>query len=407
MTSRHDQVAPLEPDATRRPVAVSRRGLLIGAGAFTGGALTSHLVGPLVGSGADKATPVVDSPTESPTPFGAHQAGMSRPKTPQSFGTISVFDLAAPLTRASIAAALSAVQHEIERATASPQADSAVYPDGPGDLTVTIGLGPNVVAQLQAGGVGSQDLPLFKGDTAIDPVHVGGDLLVMAYSNDPIHIGTVLSSIAHGLGQSANMRHSQHVFRAPGTGTVARNPLGFHDGIVVPHGADLDENVWITDGPARGGTICVIRRLRLDTTRFAGLTTDEREAVIGRRQNSGAPLSGGKKLDQADLGAKTPEGDFVVPAHSHVRAAHPSFTGSSLMLRRGYAFDNGRSQNGDVDAGLYFICFQNDLNTFVKTQRRLDDIDDLMKYATPTASGTFLILPGFTPDTPLGATLLA
>jgi dye decolorizing peroxidase len=348
----------------------------------------------------------------SPSPFGVHQAGVTRPKTPQSFGAISVFDLSSPASRASIADTLTAVQHQIERATASPRSDATSYPDGPGDLTVTIGLGPRLMTLLQPGGIGSADLPPFTGDEKIDPARVGGDLLVMAYSSDPIHIGTFLESVVQGFGDQsatplATLRHSQHVFRAPGTGTVARNPLGFHDGIVVPRGADLDENVWIPDGPALGGTICVIRRLRLDLARFAELKTPEREAVIGRQQSSGAPLSGGTRMDQADLGAKTPEGDFVVPVRSHVRAAHPSFTGSALMLRRSYAFDNGRTEKGDLDAGLYFVCFQNGLETFVNTQRRLDEHDDLMTYATATASATFLVLPGFTPDKPLGASLLS
>jgi dye decolorizing peroxidase len=407
-----DAIGPRDPNTTRQPVAVSRRGLLLGAGAFTGGALTSHVAGPLVRAAAERAAPSAEAPPASPSPFGFHQAGVTRPNTPQSFGTISVFDLTEPASRISIAATLAAVQHEIERATASPRSDGETYPDGPGDLTVTIGLGPRVMTYLQAGGVGSADLPPFAGDETIDAARVGGDLLVMAYGSDPIHIGTFLESLMRSLGDSrttvlARLRHSQHVFRAPSTGTVARNPLGFHDGIVVPHGADVDENVWIPDGPARGGTICVIRRLRLDLGRFAALKTPEREAVIGRRQSSGAPLSGGTRMDQADLGAKTPEGDFIVPVRSHVRAAHPSFTGSALMLRRSYSFDNGRTQNGDLDTGLFFVCFQNDLKTFVNTQRRLDEHDDLMGYATATASATFLVLPGFTPEKPLGAALLS
>jgi dye decolorizing peroxidase len=415
VTQKPDAVGRPDPETRRQPVAVSRRGLLLGAGAFTGGALASRVVGAEAGASAggsaEPAASPVDGPPASPSPFGVHQAGIARPHTPQSFGAITVFDLSEPGSRASIAATLTAVQHQIERATASPRSDRTTYPDGAGDLTVTIGLGPRVMTVLQPGGVGSTDLPLFAGDESIDPARVGGDLLVMAYSSDPIHIGTFLESLAQGLAAPgsaplASLRHSQHVFRAPGTGTVARNPLGFHDGIVVPHGADLDENVWIPDGPAQGGTICVIRRLRLDLARFAGLTTPDREAVIGRQQNSGAPLSGGSRMDQADLGAKTPEGDFVVPVRSHVRAAHPSFTGSALMLRRGYAFDNGRTETGDLDAGLYFVCYQNGLDTFVKTQRRLDEHDDLMSYATATASATFLILPGFTPDKPLGASLL-
>jgi dye decolorizing peroxidase len=415
MTPKPDAGGRPEPDTTRQPVALSRRGLLLGAGAFTGGALTGHVVGPFAGAGVaagvQPTAPPVNEPAASPSPFGVHQAGIARPNTPQSFGDIAVFDLSEPGSRASVSATLAAVQHQIERATASPRSDRTTYPDGAGDLTVTIGLGPRVMSVLQPGGVGSADLPLFAGDESIEPARVGGDLLVMAYSSDPIHIGTFLESLVQGLAGSgatplASLRHSQHVFRAPSTGTVARNPLGFHDGIVVPHGAELDDSVWIPDGPAQGGTICVIRRLRLDLARFAGLTTPDREAVIGRQQNSGAPLSGGSRMDQADLGAKTPEGDFVVPVRSHVRAAHPSFTGSALMLRRGYAFDNGRTETGALDAGLYFVCYQNGLDTFVKTQRRLDEHDDLMSYATATASATFLILPGFTPDKPLGASLL-
>lgn len=71
------------------------------------------------------------------------------------------------------------------------------------------------------------------------------------------------------------------------------------------------------------------------------------------------------------------------------------------MLRRGYAFDDGLLPNGEADAGLAFICFQNTLRTFVVTQQRLDENDDLMTYATPTGSATFLILPGFSASSPL------
>ena len=102
------------------------------------------------------------------------------------------------------------------------------------------------------------------------------------------------------------------------------------------------------------------------------------------------------------LRAKTEAGDYLTPARSHVRAAHPSFTGSRLMLRRGYAFGTQPD-----DAGLMFVCFQNELDAFVKTQHRLDELDDLMAFATPTASASFLILPGFAADRPLGATLFA
>jgi dye decolorizing peroxidase len=327
---------------------------------------------------------------------------------------IRVFDLIG-LDRGTIAAALQAVQSVIERATDTPLHDPDVFEDGPGDLTITVGVGPRLVRSIRADGPGARDLPAFHGDEDIDPERVGGDLLVAAYSSDPVQIDAVFAAIERETdGTRATVgavRYSQRVYRAPGSGTVARNPLGFHDGIVVPTGADeLDENVWISDGPAAGGTICVLRRLRLARAEFGALDVSAREAVIGRRQRTGAPLSGGKRHDEADLSAKTPEGEFLVPVRSHVRAAHPSFTGSALMLRRSYGFDNGIASSGVAetpDAGLMFVCFQNDVEVFIRTQQRLDDLDALMAYATPTASGTFLILPGFAPDRPLGESLLA
>jgi dye decolorizing peroxidase len=170
----------------------------------------------------------------------------------------------------------------------------------------------------------------------------------------------------------------------------------------VPRGeAELKRSVWIGEGRLAGATVCVIRRLRIDTARFRGQPVEAREAIIGRRLGDGAPLSGGGPDDQVDLNAKTPEGEFLVPARSHARGAHPSFTGSGLMFRRSYSFENG------TESGLVFISFQNELRIFVATQQRLDEVDDLMKYVTPTASGTFLMLPGFRAQDPLGSGLFA
>ena len=54
------------------------------------------------------------------------------------------------------------------------------------------------------------------------------------------------------------------------------------------------------------------------------------------------------------------------------------------------------------DRGLLFVSFQKQLRTFVATQHRLVEGDAMMRYVTTTASSAFLILPGFTPDQPLG-----
>lgn len=346
-----------------------------------------------------------------------HQRGIDVPATPQAHAMVLVADLdfleaddpgrgGAAGDVSQLSAFLVALQTSVE----STLADPAMSSDGPADLTVTIGLGPRPVRRISPQLPGATDLPAFAGDTGIDARSRGGDLLLALHAADPGVVSRAGAGLLAALPQ-LSPRWQQRGFRGPGTGTVVRNPLGHLDGVIVPKGEqEMATNVWIGEGPAAGGTICVIRRLRLDQDRFTALTGPEQERLIGRRRDDGAPLSGGRPGDQVDLTAKTPDGQYRVPARSHARAAHPSFTGSALMLRRGYAFDNGRLGPGPAavaDAGQLFISFQRDVNTFVATQRRLDEQDDLMDYATPTASATFLILPAFSAAKPLGGSLIA
>ncbi|MEP6482304.1 MAG: Dyp-type peroxidase [Rhodoglobus sp.] len=380
---------------TRRDVFLAGGGLALGAagGLFGSAALVPHGAIPATSAGAERVTP-----------FGSHQAGMSRPATPQGHGLIAVFDFLPgnPLTAAMLGALSRAIT-----ACAVAQ-DASVVPDGAGDLTVTVGLGPRVISAIDTTLPGSAVLPDFL-DDAVDPGAIGGDLLLAIYSSDAGALSPVLNRLVEAIGD-ISPRWRQQAYRGTGEGAVVRNPLGFKDGIIVPHGeTELAANVWINRGPLAGGTVCVIRRLRLRTADFVALPETRQESIIGRHRVDGSPLSGGGPDAAVNLTAKTPEGELITPPRSHARAAHPSFTGSSLMLRRGYAFANGDISlpDGSVvdDSGLMFICFQNELDTFVKTQQRLDDLDDLRQYTTATASATFLILPGFSANVPLGSTL--
>lgn len=377
-----------------RVVRPTRRAVLAGVGGL---ALGIGVTAAAPGRVADGPAASAVMPAEAAVPaYGPTQAGIDRPGTPQPFGLVTVVDLEDP-------ADLSFLPDLGRRLAAlTGEGVTDLLPDGPQQLTVTIGLGPRVVAARRQTGPGRQALPAFRGDERIAPLANGGDLLVAAYGGDPTVLAPVVDRLT-SLVPRYRPRWVQRCFRGPGRGgdgTIVRNPLGFHDNVQIPRTAgDLAADVWL-DGPLAGGTICVLRRLQLAADRFRALPTARREQIVGRRLD-GTPLSGGRPFDAVDIDAKTAAGDYLIPAHAHVRAAHPSFTGSALMLRRGYAYDNG-----DGDAGLLFTSFQRDLRTFVLTQRRLDDLDDLMAFATPTASATFLILPGFTDQTPLGAIVL-
>ena len=386
------------PDSPEPRPRISRRAALIGGGS-------------LLGLAAAGTTVAITSQSQNPAdtapsgPFGAHQAGIATPETPQRHGLLTVFDfddLTTPDFGAELQRSLAAITAAIVERTSR---------DDAGDLSISVGLGPLALRAVRAELPEATELPVFLDDEQI-PTHLrGGDLLISVYCSNSAVLQSTTDRVVRDVA-GLQPRWLQRGKRGPGTGTIARNPLGHKDGIIVPRSeAELDENVWIASGPLAGGTVCVVRRVRLRVDDFSALSIASQGQIIGRHKTDGSPLSGGGPDDEVDLTAKAPTGDLLVGAHAHARAAHPSFTGSALMLRRGYAFDNGEAtlSDGSVvdDSGLLFICFQRDLDSFVKTQLRLDELDDLRAYMTVTASASFVMLPGFQPDSTLGAGLFS
>lgn len=368
---------------------ISRRGLLTGAG--VAGVFALGVAGVVA---ADVSTPT--GTTARIDPLGAHQAGVGRPEIPQQHCLITVLHI----DTSALAATLRALGEQIVAVTSGTGLPD-LTPDGPGDLTATVGLGPAALgatahpelAELVA-------LPAFVGDDALPDDRRGGDLLLSMNASDPSVLEPVTSWLCEQV-IGARVLWSQFGYRGAPVDGVGRNPFGYFDGIIVPRGEDeLQSDVWIADGPLAGGTICVVRRFGLDASGFRELPPGDRDAVVGREQVSGAPLSGGSRDDQVDLDAKAPDGTLLVPLHAHARAAHPSFTGSPLMLRRSYSY-----RDGELDHGHVFISYQNDVQTFVRTQLRLDETDAMMRFATPNATAAFAVLPGFTAGGVLGATL--
>ena len=85
----------------------------------------------------------------------------------------------------------------------------------------------------------------------------------------------------------------------------------------------------------------------------------------------------------------------------------PSENDGIRILRRGYSFSDGVDPaTGELDAGLFFICYQRDpRKQFIPLQRKLGAEDALNEYIKHVASGMFAVLPGAGPDQYLGQTL--
>lgn len=275
-------------------------------------------------------------------------------------------------------------------------------------LTVTFGFGPGLFARGGLGLAGRRPdrlraLPPLPAE-ALDPERSGGDLAVQCCADDPqvaFHALRNLTRIGRG---TAVLRWSQLGFGRTATTSRAqdtpRNLMGFKDGtnnVRAEDAAELERWVWVGgEGPGwlRGGTIMVTRRIRMLLEVWDRAPLSDQELTIGRRKSSGAPLGGEAEHDRVDLRARS-RGEPVIPDDAHVRLSAPVLNGGAKLLRRGYSFTDGVDQErGQLDAGLFFVCFQRDpLRQFARIQRSLG-ADALNEYIVHTSSAVFAVPPG-------------
>lgn len=367
-------------------------------------------------AGAMGSAPKEDPAAATVDCYGTHQAGIEL--APQAHTTLAAFTLAEGVDKTALAGLMRVWTSDIERLTQGDATLADPVPElagVPAELTINVGLGPGA---FDVPGLEAQrpswlaQLPGFKGD-ALLPQFSGGDLLIQACGNDPVSVTHAITAMSAAAADVAAPLWSQFGFhRAAGMtaeGTIGRNAMGFIDGIINPPlgSADFNKVVWNAGQPAwlRGGTGMVLRRYRVDTAGWTALSTRERELAVGRRADTGAPLTGGEQTSAADLEAVDEYGLSVIPSFAHIRVAAPATEGERVF-RRSYNFDAG-IEDGVIDRGSLFIAYAADIATqFTPIQQRLADTDLMHTWLTATGSAVFAILPGFEPGGWLGQSLL-
>lgn len=415
----------------------SRRRWLKGLGAI-GGALALRGA---AAAGAKTVPDQADSPgTLSPDgrwqrqPFlGPHQAGITTPQ--QAAMMLVAFDVLAGdkedlrrlfrlltdrIAFLSTGGQAPAVDEKL------PPMDSGILGAqiAPDNLTITVAVGDSLfderfgLAALKPRRL--QKMTRFAND-ALDADLCHGDLLLQICANGSDTVIHALRDIIKHTPDLLAVRWKREGFisanaaRSQGKETPI-NLLGFKDGTGNPNARDpavMDRVIWVGAGGdepawAVNGSYQAVRIIRFHVESWDRTPLHEQQAIFGRDKRTGAPLGMAGEHDIPDYAAD-PHG-VVIPLDAHMRLANPRTpaTQDSLMLRRGYSYSLGVSRAGQLDMGLLFVCFQQDLDKgFITVQRRLNG-EALEEYIQPIGGGYFFALPGVErPDGYLAQALLA
>jgi deferrochelatase/peroxidase EfeB len=418
--------------STSGPAGVGRR-------SFLRRALVAGAAGAAAGAGSAGAARAADDRDSGANPagqggraipfHGVHQAGILTPT--QRHALFTSFDVTAR-SRAELTDLMHTLTERLRFLTAGgvpePLGISAPLPDSgvlgpvvPADgLSATVAVGSSLFDGRYALAPRRphrlRPMDVFPDDD-LDAAWCHGDLLLQLCADNPDTVTHALRDLTRHTRGALQIRWRMAGFVSPPrpSGTP-RNLMGFKDGTANPDTGDsrlMDQLLWVRPGAgepdwAVGGSYQVVRLIRMLVEFWDRVSIHEQERMVGRARDTGAPLDGRHETDAPQY-AKDPQGNSV-PLDAHIRLANPrtAATSGTRLLRRGYNYDRGVRDNGDLDTGLVFCCFQQDLDRqFAAVQKKLAG-EPLVDYVRPYGGGYFFALPGVRDGSDwLGRTLLA
>jgi dye decolorizing peroxidase len=386
------------PSSERR--SLSRRGFLTVGGSALVGAAGGIALGSSIGGSSIEEPQAADS-VDPATPvdfYGPHQTGIET--TPAVLISYVGVDLIDP-TKENLRRLLTLWTDDAARLVSAEPALGDTEPEIArqiAGLTIGIGLSRQLLMKVGlADAIPEQlvDLPEFSTDALEEPWGQT-NLLLQIGADDPLvlsHASRMLVKDGAGL---AEVRWVQNGFRATAPAfagsSSTRNLMGQVDGTANPDPGTpgFAGVVWIDeeDGWLKGGTILVLRRIRMHLDEWDVLDRSAQELMIGRRVESGAPLGGSSEGDALDLEALDGLGLPVIPMDAHARVAHAA-TLEEMIFRRPYHYVLEQA-DGTRDAGQIFAAYTSDpRRSFIPMQQRLAENDAFNRWITTIGSAVY------------------
>jgi putative iron-dependent peroxidase len=245
-------------------------------------------------------------------------------------------------------------------------------------LACTVGIGARVWSEL-TGRPAPRELHPFRrvqGSIHSAPA-TPGDLLFHIRSNRRDLCFEFERLLLEQLGAAVRVEDETEGFRY----FDVRDLLGFVDGTANPVGPDLPEATVVGDeDPAgAGGTYAVVQKYVHRLDKWNALSTEEQEAIMGRRKLDGV------ELDDAESGQK---------AHKTLATIEDAEGVEHDILR-----DNMPFGSPATEFGTYFIGYARNLWVIEKMLERMyigdppGLHDRLLDFSTPLTGSTFFVPP--------------
>lgn len=233
-----------------------------------------------------------------------------------------------------------------------------------------VGLGEPVVRAVGAEIPGLRTFPAFSGPGAVVP-STQQSIWVFLRAPDRTALFDRSEAVKKLLGDAFPLSDAVDTF----TYGEGRDLTGFIDGTENPEGDHSVAVALCPSGHGRiGSSFVAVQRWVHDLKHFHGHSQADKDAMIGRRQDTNEEIE-----------------DAPISAHVK-RAAQEDYEPAAFMVRRSMPWSNGMEQ------GLEFIAYGASLDAFEAVLRRMTGLDDgtvdaLFRFSRPISGSYFWCPP--------------